>query len=70
MDFSAWSPSHTVLVAIMVLGFVGQLIRMLPDTIPLPKMVTRSGRKRQSVEKMTDCLKRRRASGKPTCPKK
>ncbi len=26
MDFSAWSPSHAILVAIFVMGFLGQIV--------------------------------------------
>ena len=25
MDFSAWSPSHTILVAVVIIGFIGQV---------------------------------------------
>lgn len=25
MDFSAWSPSHSILVAVVIIGFIGQV---------------------------------------------
>ena len=31
MDFSAWSPSHTILVIVVVVGFIG---RGFPILIP------------------------------------
>ena len=37
MDFSQWSPSHTVLIFFMVLGFVGQIAILFYRTARLEK---------------------------------
>lgn len=39
MDFSAWSSSHTILVAILMLGFLGQIVLNFYRTGQLKKQL-------------------------------
>ena len=42
MDFSAWSPSHTILVAFIAAGFIGQVIISLYRVGQLEKRMARN----------------------------
>ena len=42
MDFSAWSPSHTILVAFIVAGFIGQIVISLYRVGQLEKRMAQS----------------------------
>ena len=47
MDFSAWSPSHTILVVVMVvvtaIGFIGQVVVLFHRTRQLEKRQDKQG---------------------------
>lgn len=58
MDFSTWSPVHTIFLCVFVLGFIGQLATLLHQTAKLEKrMVTQYDelrRQRQRLDKRFD----------------
>ena len=43
MDFSAWSPSHTILVIVVVVGFIGQVVVLFYRTGLLEKQIEKQG---------------------------
>ena len=60
MDFSTWSPSHTIFVIFVVVGFIGQIAVNFYRTGQLEKRMDRMGDElRQQGQRLEDRIDKR-----------
>ena len=53
MDFSTWSPSHTILMLLVVVGFIGQIAVLFYRTAQLEKRMDKQNNEiRQQGERL------------------
>ena len=53
MDFSTWSPSHTILMLVVVVGFIGQIAVLFYRTAQLEKRMDKQNNEfRQQGERL------------------
>ena len=49
MDFASWSPSHTILVLVVIIGFIGQVAVLFYRTSRLEKRAEKTDRRVDDV---------------------